>query len=126
MKYDRAKWLYLALILVTVGLSQISPARIGMMAIIALGFLIRIVQLVVMPRFYSPKGADEKESDVETAEEGPREPLTQPTKKRRERLHFLDNLKSFLTIVVVVHHSLCAFVGQGYVSLSLSLFMSLS
>ena len=34
--------------------------------------------------------------------------------KRRPRLHYLDNLKSFLTIIVVMHHCTCALVGSGW------------
>ncbi|GMH97635.1 hypothetical protein TrVE_jg9440 [Triparma verrucosa] len=35
-----------------------------------------------------------------------------PTKS--ERLYYLDNLKIFLTIIVIFHHQTCSFVGAGW------------
>ena len=35
-------------------------------------------------------------------------------KKKSERLYCLDNIKSFLTFIVVFHHILCMFVGGGW------------
>ena len=32
----------------------------------------------------------------------------------RRRLYFLDNLKTFLTCCVILHHQTCAFVGEGW------------
>ncbi|GMH75314.1 hypothetical protein TrRE_jg3927, partial [Triparma retinervis] len=31
-----------------------------------------------------------------------------------ERLYYLDNLKVFLTAVVIIHHQTCSFVGNGW------------
>lgn len=36
------------------------------------------------------------------------------TAPRQPRLHYLDNIKSVLTTVVVVHHITCSFVGSGW------------
>ena len=33
---------------------------------------------------------------------------------KKERLYYLDNLKIFLTVVVVLHHQTCSFVGSGW------------
>jgi glucan biosynthesis protein C len=37
-----------------------------------------------------------------------------PGKRAHQRLYFLDNVKSFLTVLVVVHHVTCAFVGDNW------------
>jgi len=33
---------------------------------------------------------------------------------KKERLYYLDNLKIFLTAVVILHHQTCSFVGNGW------------
>lgn len=45
-------------------------------------------------------------------------PLTTPTTISSSRLYYLDDLKTFLTMVVVVHHCLGAFNGSGNLGLS--------
>mmetsp|Transcript_24382 Transcript_24382/g.45784 ORF Transcript_24382/g.45784 Transcript_24382/m.45784 type:complete len:478 (+) Transcript_24382:910-2343(+) len=37
-----------------------------------------------------------------------------PAVKKSERLYYLDNLKVFLTMLVIVHHITCTFVGVGW------------
>ena len=54
--------------------------------------------------------ADDSEAEAEAG--GYRPP---PTNKTTRRLYYLDNIKSGLTVVVVLHHTLCTFVGSGWV-----------
>lgn len=42
----------------------------------------------------------------------------------RPRLHYIDNLKSVLTVIVVLHHTLGAFAGVGSLGLSVGNFRS--
>ena len=37
-----------------------------------------------------------------------------PTSPSKRRLYYIDNLKSFLTAIVVLHHITCTFVGSGW------------
>ena len=50
---------------------------------------------------------------------------TQPVfKKERKRLYYLDNLKSILAVIVVLHHVAAAFVGGGSLGLAVGNFIS--
>merc|ERR1711862_300061 len=35
----------------------------------------------------------------------------QESSKQKERIYFLDNIKLFLTFIVITHHTICAFGG---------------
>ncbi|GMH85249.1 hypothetical protein TL16_g10170 [Triparma laevis f. inornata] len=45
----------------------------------------------------------------------PNNSTQQPAAVKSERLFYLDNLKVFLTMMVIVHHLTCTFVGGGWI-----------
>eukprot|EP01084_Bolivina_argentea_P300630 518442_1 len=66
------------------------------------------------PKYTDPTSNDLIEKPVEDNASINMEPLMPLNTKKRTRLNYLDNLKSLLTSIVVIHHITCSFCGNGW------------
>ena len=83
------------------------PAAIGVTAAIGVALIVLVVR-------HSKRPAHGSRRRVNTGTAGEGKPLTSSFQPRPERLHWLDNLKTALTALVVVHHSTGCFTGSGW------------
>ena len=98
--------LLLAAIAITIVAGAL-PAAIGVTAAIGIGLIVLVVR-------HSKRLAQHGSRRVNTSTALERKPLTSSSQSRPERLHWLDNLKTALTVLVVVHHSTGCFTGSGW------------
>ena len=119
---QRAYWLYPLLLLCTVLASNLLPAgnitlALSMVAAIAVACAVHLTPLrsCLRPRGSAADAEDQQGLVAEAAA-----PAEQP--RSGPRLFYLDNLKSCLTLLVVVHHTLGAFGGIGSLGLSVGNF----
>ena len=49
-----------------------------------------------------------------SAPEGGKPEVAPSSGAKKERLYYLDNLKIFLTVIVILHHQTCSFTGSGW------------
>ena len=64
--------------------------------------------------------AEEFSPDIEStlsplSPNGLKEDIISTPQPKRERLYYLDNLKVFLTFMVIIHHVVCMFSGGGWI-----------
>jgi len=61
----------------------------------------------------APQGQDATLGSIQGGDsEQPAVGIVKPTTK--QRYYYLDNVKSFLTVIVVIHHITCTFAGGGW------------
>ena len=129
---QRAYWLYPLILLLTVLISNLIPAgnialALTMLSAIALSCCMHLTPLrSYLPQGRPPAAGSDAEVEVSQGLLGTAQGATlKPAAAAGappSRLYYLDNLKSCLTLLVVVHHTLGAFGGIGSLGLSVGNF----
>ena len=127
MKRSRALTLYFGVLFVAIGLCAVLPVlQYVLSAVLATLIAAAALRLLCCDTAdaddadappLAPAAATPIESPLLVGDEGgePRAPATTtPEHVLKPRLFYLDNLKSFLTAVVVAHHVGCIFIGGGW------------
>ena len=104
------------------GLGAVTAAICALMLVFVTANTLRFVcakPAELSPEAPPPDVSAPSDEDIENAPPDP--PLLRPTavleqhaRLRRDRLHYLDNLKVFLTVLVIVHHQTCSFTGGSW------------
>jgi hypothetical protein len=105
---EKTAWGIFLVVCIFLGLTGVGPIITGVLMVL-------FVLLGVMG-FLKP-AVEQQEQQFSPSEDIERSPISTPLLEslKRPRILYLDNLKTFLTVIVVLHHSACCFYSELWI-----------
>eukprot|EP01084_Bolivina_argentea_P107415 192044_1 len=118
----------LCLFITIAGIAVMPLVNIAISILVTVGIAFSIVYYVlcncnssIPPTNKEPKQAKDTKSNLSvqnhTNTDSPliEDQMNTTKKPKRARLYYLDNIKTFLTVIVVIHHITGGFLGNGWI-----------